>query len=49
MLRTRNPNSTAFHYPMQSLSLFLHSLLIAVDEEKCDFVVVYKQVMVAYE
>jgi hypothetical protein len=48
MLRPRNPNSAAFHYPMQPLSLFLHSLLIAVDEVKYDFVV-DKQVMVAYE
>jgi hypothetical protein len=34
---------------MQLLSLFLNSILIAVDEKNYDFVVVDKQIMVAYE
>jgi hypothetical protein len=46
---TEIPNSTAFHYPMQPLSLFLNSIIIPVDEQNYDFVVVDKQIMVAYE
>jgi hypothetical protein len=49
MFRKTNPNSTALHYSLHSLSLLAFSSYPCVDEGKCSFVVVDKQLMVAYK